>query len=418
MSRKFYTLLCLFVFYTHFCVNPLQAEPRSEVLDLREALEMAYQQNPRVIQARKAVEGAQGDLITARTWANPQIEAEIGGLKSGGDNSNLEEISIKQPFDPIGVRYLKKKIGRNEVKIQEQALKGVWSDVYVEVRSVYAKLILNQKELELKRNNLKTMRQFFSDVQLRYQSGQALKNHVQRARIELLKAESDYLTIENDLEIDKARLNLLMGRKRDVLFDVKNELEEEQLVLNLEELIDIALKKRPELKIAETLLDSRRENVRKENLSRLPSYALGLKRTDEDSVEDYAAIVEISIPLWNFNNGEVKRSKAERDAQAILVEAKKEEIAFEVYAAYKDAHLAMKQLELYKQSLAEANEMFRLAGLRYGEGHIDFLNYLDQLQASLDSRLQYYQGLYRLNQNINHLEKAIYSSLREEAFLR
>ena len=418
MSRKVYSLLCVIIFYSS--MSPAQADSSKEALSLHEALMMAYQQNPRVVQARKAIEGAQGSLITTRTWANPQVEAEIGGLRKSEDGSrkgHLDTFSIKQPFDPPGVRSLRKKIGKNEIEIQEQILKEVWSDVYVDVRSVYAKLILNKKELELKRNNLNSMRQFFSDVQVRYQSGQALKNHVQRAKIELLKAESDYLRIENDLEIDKARLNLLLGRKRDVSFEIKDDLKEEKLTLNLEQLIDIALNKRPGIKIAETLLNSKEKDVTKENLSRLPSYALGFQMIDEEFEKDYAVIIEVSLPLWNLNQGEVKRSKAERDAQEIKVEAMKNEIAFDVYVAYKDAQLAIKQIGLYRQSLVEANEMFRLAGLRYGEGHIDFLNYLDQLLASMDSRMQYYQGLYQLNQNINMLEKAVYSSLREEAFL-
>jgi hypothetical protein len=54
-----------------------------------------------------AVKGAEGDLTTLKSWLNPEIEAEISGLKEGGEDSNFEEISFKQPFDPIGVHSLK-----------------------------------------------------------------------------------------------------------------------------------------------------------------------------------------------------------------------------------------------------------------------------------------------------------------------
>jgi len=411
---------CLFFFTILFFIHS-NCVHANEPLSLEEALSLAHQQNPNVVHARKVIEGAEGDLITAKTWTNPEVEAEIGGLKKADDGSrkgHLDALSFKQPFDPVGVRSLRTKIGKNDVDIKNESLKQVWSQVYVRVRAIYSKLILNKNELELKQKNLKSMRQFFSDVQVRYQGGQALKNHVQRAKIELLKAESDYLKIENELDIDKGRMNLLLGRSMDISFDVKDELEEEQLVLNLDELTEIALTNRPDMKIERILLDSTNKNVTKEKLSRLPSYSLGFQMIDEEFENDYAAIVEISIPLWNFNRGEVKKSKAQHDAQEVKLEATKNEIAFEVYATYKDAQLAVKQLGLYKQSLAEANEMFRLAGLRYSEGEIDFLNYLDQILASMDSRMQYYEGLYRLNQSITALEKAIYSSLREEDFLK
>ena len=418
MSRKTYAFLCVILFYSW--INPALAESTKEILSLHEALMTAYRQNPRVVQARKSVDGAEGDLLQDKSWANPEIEAEIGGLKKedGKRDPGLGSISFKQPFDPPGVRSIEKRISQNSIIIRQEELKLIWSEVYLEVRSVYAQLILMKKEGELKEKNLNTMRQFFSDVQVRYQGGQALKNHAQRAKIEMLKAESLYMKAENDLAVNKARLNLLLGRDYNIAFEIEDQLEEETLQLNLDELMSIALTNRPEIKMQERFLGSKQMKVTQEKLNRLPSYAIGFEMIDEDYEQDYAVLFEVSLPLWSWNRGKVKKSKAERDAQEIMLEAQKSEITFEVYAAYKDARLAQQQLKLHQQSLAEANEMFRLAGLRYEEGHIDFLNYLDQLLASLDSRTRYYQGLYQLNQRINRLEKAIYGSLREEAFLQ
>ena len=421
MSRKIHILLYISTFLSQILISPLMADQSNEILDLEEALSLAYQQNPRIVQARKAIEGSQGDLITARTWANPEVEAEIGGLKKddeGRRKGHLDSITFKQSFDPPGVRFLKSKIAQNDVTIQQEALKSVWSEVYLEVREIYARVVLDKKELELKQSNLKSMRQFFSNVQLRYESGQTLKNHLQRAKIELLKAESDYLKTENNINVDKARMNLILGRPREIVFDIKGEFKEEILESNLDALIEIALKKRPDVKMEEKTLDSRIKNTKKEQLNRLPSYSLGFQKTNTDYDKDYAALVSVSVPLWNFNQGEVKKARSKREAQKVKLEAMKNEVAFEVYVIYQDAQLALKQLDLFRKSLEEANEMFRLAGLRYKEGEIDFINYLDQVKASMDSRMQYYQGLYQLNQSISALEKSIYSSLRGEEFLK
>ncbi len=421
MIRKIQTLLYVSIFLSPMGISPLMADQSNEILGLEEALSLAYQQNPRIVQARKAIEGSQGDLITARTWANPEVEAEIGGLRKddeGRRKGHLDSITFKQSFDPPGVRFLKSKIAQNDVTIQQEALKSVWSEVYLEVREIYARVVLDKKELELKRSHLKSMRQFFSNVQLRYESGQALKNHLQRAKIELLKTESDYLKAENDINVDKARMNLILGRARAIVFEVKDEFKEENLESTLDALVEIALKKRPDVRGEEKTLDSKIKNAHKEQLSRLPSYSLGFQRIDEDYEKDYAAVVEVSIPLWNLNQGEVKKARSEREAQKVKLEAMKNEVAFEVYVIYQDAQLALKQLDLFRKSLEEANEMFRLAGLRYKEGEIDFINYLDQVKASMDSRMQYYQGLCQLNQSISALEKSIYSSLRGEEFLK
>ncbi len=422
MCRKIYTsLFYISIFLGHLLISPLMAGQSNEILGLEEALSLAYQKNPRIIQARRAIEGSQGELITARTWTNPEVEAEIGGLKKddeGRRKGHLDSITFKQNFDPPGVRHLGTKIAKNDVLIQEENLKAIWGEIYVQTRDTYSKIILDKKELELKQSNLKAMRQFFSNVQIRYQSGKILKNHLQRAKIELLNAESDYIKAENEIEISKSKLNLLLGRPRQTIFVIKEDLREEKLILNLEKLTQIALERRPDLKIEALELDSKIKSVSKEQLSRLPSYSLGFQKVNEEYEKDYAAIIEVSIPLWNLNQGEVKKAKAKLYAQQAQMEASKSEVEFTVYSLYQKSKLALKQLNLFKQSLEEANEMFRLAGLSYREGEIGFVDYLDQVQTSLNSRIQYYQGLYTLNQTVNALEQAVYQSVRQEEFLR
>ena len=393
----------------------------SNVLTLKDALGRAYDNSPQMIIARKSIDSARGDLITAKTLANPELEFEIGGLKKneeGERRTNLDTAAIKQGFDPPGVYWLKNKIAQNEVKIGEESLKAVWSAVYSDVREVYAKIILDKKELELTSNNLDTMRQFFGNVQIRFQSGQALKNDLQRAKIELFKAENEYLVVEKEFKTDKARLNLLLGQDWDAGFDINEELKEENLKFGFKELADIAFAKRADLKIENLTLDSMNKNLRKEELSRLPSFALGFQKVNEDYEKDYAAVIEVSVPFWNLNQGEVKKAKAEQTVQKAKVESVKREAVFDVYQAYLNAELSKKQLDLFKQSLEEAGELFRLAALRYKEGEVDFLNYLDQVRTAKEAGFRYYEGLFNLSKAISALEKAIYASLREEEFLK
>ncbi|OGX26289.1 MAG: hypothetical protein A3D10_04685 [Omnitrophica WOR_2 bacterium RIFCSPHIGHO2_02_FULL_48_11] len=382
---------------------------------------MAYDHNPQMIEARKMIQAAQGDLITTRTFLNPELEAEIGGLKkneAGERKGHLENIAIVQPFEPLGVRGLKTKIAKNEVKIGEETLKSVWSNIYSQVRSAYMKIILDKKELELAQENLSTMRQLFSNVQIRFQSGQGFKNDLQRAKIELLKAENDYLMVEKENKIDKGRLNLLLGRSLDVPLDIKEELKVEALKFDLQKLTAMASAKRPDLKIEKLMLDSKNKNFMKEQLNRLPSFSLGFQKTNAEYDKDYAALVSVSVPLWNLNQGEVKKAKAEREIQQAKLQATEKEAAFDVYQAYWNAAAAQKQVEYLKESVEEANELIRLADLGYREGEIDFINYRDQVKTATETKVRYYEGLYNLDQNISELERASYGSLREEEFLK
>ena len=420
MRQKLQNIL-LILFLVFSSSSSFGEESTVDFLALKEALQIAYDNNPQMVIGRKWIDSAKGDLIAAKALANPEFEFEIGGLKKneeGERRTNLDNVAIKQDFDPLGVYWLEKRIAQNEVKIGEEALKGAWSSVYSDVREAYIKIILDKKESELADSNLKALRQFFSNVQIRFQSGQALKNELQRARIELLKSGNEYLIAEKNLKTDKARLNLLLGRAWDVAFDIKEELREENLKLDLKQLTDIAFARRPDIKIEKFQMDSKNKNLKKEELSRLPSFALGFQKTNEDYEKDYSAVVEVSVPFWNLNQGEVKKAKAEQAAQKVKVEALDREVVFDVYQAYLNADLSQKQLDLFTQSLEEANELFRLSELGYREGHIDFINYLDQVRTAKEARFRYYEGLFNLDKTISDLEKAIYASLREEEFLK
>ncbi|MCB9772223.1 MAG: TolC family protein [Candidatus Omnitrophica bacterium] len=389
-------------------------------MNFREALEIAFEHNPQMIEARHSIKFAKGDLMTVRTFRNPEAELEFGGFKkdaSGERDVNLDAVEIKQPFDPLGVWFLKGKIASGEVKIQEEQLRSVWMDIYLNVRQSYSEIILHKKEIELSSQNLEAMRQFFSRVQLRYNSGQALKNDFQRAKIELLKAENDFLSVQKKLQTGKARLNLMLGRPMETDFEVVEELKEEELSMTFEDIKDIGFMNRPDIKMADLELDVKRKNLVKEHLKRLPSYYLGFKRIDEEDKDDYAVLVGISIPIWNLNQGEVKKAKAQKEIQEQKVKALHNQASLEVYEAYLNADLHHKQLDIGKKSLEEADELLRLANLRYSEGKIDFLNYLDQIRTATQSKVNYYQALFNLSQSISELEVFLAQSLRQEDFL-
>jgi len=398
------------------------AEARAEeMLTLDKALTLAFENNPRVLESRKAVIAAGGDLITAGSLPDPEVGFEIGGLKRDEDGKrqvNLGSFEIRQGFDPPGVRGLRKEIASNAISVQEESLRQAWGEIYSRVRQTYNKIILDKKKIELAKGNLEIFRNFFSRVQQRLQSGQALKNELQRARIELLKAENTSLAAEKELKTDKAQLNLLMGRAMEFAFDIEEELKEEKLEIGLQKLTEIAFANRPDVKQERLNLDSKTKNVTKEERERLPAPYIGFQRIREDYENDYGVVFGFSFPLWSGNRGQIQRAMAEKDAQRVRLDATRREAAFEVYQTYLEVELTQKQLDSLKKSLEEANELLHLADLSYSEGELDFINYLDQVRTVAETRVQYYEGLFNLNSAVTELEKNVYTSMRKEAYLR
>ncbi len=313
---------------------------------------------------------------------------------------------------------MKSEIAKNGILIQEESVKVVWSKIYLKVREKYNKIILHKKQMELANDNLNILRQFYSRVEMQFQSGKVIKNELQRAKIELLGAETGYLNAEKDFKVDKAKLNLLLGRAVDTPFDIKEELKEEEVELDFKELTPLAFAQRPDIKQEELILDSKVRNLTKEQLSRLPSTFVGYERTTTGYENDSTIKIGMSLPLWDLNQGEVKKAMVEKDEQNLKVASAKRKIVLDVYEAYLTSELAHRQFKLLKKSLEEANELLRLADLRYSEGEIDFINFLDQVRTANHTRIEYYQGLFSLINAISRLEKVVYVSLRKEKYFK
>lgn len=396
----------------------LEAE---EILTLEKALSIARNSNPMVIEACKMVDASKGELITAHALSNPTAEFELAGFKAneeGERNVYLGSFEIVQGFEPLGTYGLKTRIAKNEVSTRKESLKSVWASIYAEVRETYARIILDKKRLELASGNLDVYRRFYSQVELRYQSGKALKNELQRSKIELLRSENGYIVAEKEVKANKAALNLLLGRPMDYAFSIDEELREEVLKISLLEATGIASSMSPDIKAEKLRFDSEMRNLAKEQLSRLPSPYIGFKNMNESYDKDYELIIGASMPLWDLNQGQVQKARAQKEAQSARLDAAKRAVAFNVYQAYLDVELSQKQLELLKKSLEEANELLRVADLSYSEGGIDFINFLDQVKTSTETRMRYYEGLFDLSNAISRLEKVMYSSLRKEGYLQ
>jgi outer membrane protein TolC len=392
---------CAFlIFLGAFHHSAHAARCAADELSLQKALDMAFRNNPRMIEARNNIISARGKRLRESTLADPGMEFEIGGLNRGEEGERdvgLKKFEVRQEFDPPGVLWLKSRIARNEISSREDALKEVWSGIYSEVRNAYYTVLLKEKELAVEEENLKSLRRFLDRVTSRFQAGEALRNDLQRAKLEVLGGENALLIARKELDTSRAAFNLLIGRAIGRKYTLVDSLEYRGLKGTLEEMIEAALKRNPGIAQSAIELDSSRKSLARERLSALPAPFVAFERSLEDYDNDYKILLGFTIPFWNWNVGAVKSAVAERETAESKLDALKRMVSYEAYNAYLEAQLADRQAAIGEKALAEANELLRLAELRYNEGKIGYLEYIDQIKAVTGSRLRYQQGIFNFN---------------------
>lgn len=406
MARKLRIFLFLI---TYVCSNAFMANAESvkvTSVSLENALKLAFEFNPRMVETREVINAAKGRRWQAEALPNPEVELSVGGLKDGGEK--IDQFAIKQPLDPLGTRFLRASRAKDDVQIAESSLLSVWGDVRAHVTSLYYHILAEQKALEIANENLDTTRQFFTRVETRYQSGDALQTELIRAKLEVSGAENALLVAQKNLKVAQGNLNLELGRELESPLELTDALEYRPFEYKLAESKAHGKEHRADLRGEQIRLGEKKKGVWQAFLEMIfPEVSIGVERTTEEFENDTSLLIEASYPLWGFNLGEVKEAKAEKRIQEIRLDSLEKKVGLEIYEAYLEAELSEKQIQLQKKAVLEANELLRQITIQYEEGKIPFLTYLENIQTIKQTRLTYYEVLQSYHSKVAELESVI-----------
>ncbi len=412
MKTHFYFLALILLTFT------VPSAFASETLSLEQALRVAYSQNPRMIEARKEISASKGRWVQAEAPPDPEMGMSIGGFKKseeGSQKKNVDSVEVVQPLDPLGVRFLRGRMAWDEVKIAKGSLDLVWAEVRKNIISLYATVLTHEKALEISRENLNATRQFFTKVEMRLQTGNALQSDLIRAKIEVSRAENDLMVAERNLKVSKGELSLALGQPVETALDLADSLNYDALRIQYADIKEQAVHDRADVRNETTRLKSKRKNLWSSVLKTVfPQMGIGVERTTEDFENDTAILLKASYPLWGFNLGQVKEAKAEKEIQEVRLESLKRQVGLEVYQAFIDAELGDKQVVLQKRSVDEANELLRQVTLKYESGEVPFLIYLENIKTIKETRLAYFDALRNYKEKVADLERVIQATPKPE----
>ena len=388
----------------------------AETLSMEDTLLLAYRQNPKMKEARESIEAQIGRKITDSAFKGPEVSFEIGGFKSqevSGEkvtpDKSLDSFEVIQPFDPPGVRFLKGSIAEDNVRIAKGNLATIWASVYKDIKTAYSNTLFRREAVRVFETSLNSARQFRDAVEGQYQSGKALKSESIRARVEVLKAESELFEAEKDFKTALIELNLLLDRSPEEEIILKDSLDYRFIQLKKDGLVAQALSRRADVLNQKIRLASARKDYLRSQLSFLPEPFVGFSRTREDYDNDTSILLGGKLPLWDFNLGEMKEKNAVKAQEEIRLRALENEVSAEVIRALSEAELSMKKVEIQKKAFEEVSELQKQASIQYQEGDLSFLGYLESLKTAKEIKLSYFESLKNHYKTMAEFERAIQS---------
>jgi len=400
-----------------WCVLAATPALGEEKITLEQALAEALEKNLSLLAERVNISIAEARLITARLRPNPVVSAGGDHLDLLGtgfneiNNAGPAEFNVRTDFtiERAGKRSSRIAVAQHALGVAELEFLNAVRGLRLEVQSAFVEALLARHRVELARQNLEALNRIVEVNQVRWRAGDVAEVELIRSRVAALQQANALRRAELDLRTVLIRLQTLMGRARPAPdFDVLGELRRETRVAPLEEWLKIALENRPDLLALRRAVQRSAAELQLELARSKPDLTLGSEYRRQQGLAGTGNMlgffVEIPLPVFDRNQGEIARAREELRQAELRVRALEASIRAEVENAYRQWQSSRESLEQIETAmLAQAREVRDITEYAYRRGEASLLEFLDAqrafnetMQAYYEARAEYARSLYLL----------------------
>ena len=373
-------------------------------ITIEEAVNIALSSHPSISSSKAAVEEAKGRLLSELSPDPPQIAWEYEGAPSGSKLADYEEkrLTLSQELEFPLKTYLRYNQGKTALNRRKYELSVVRLDLEALVRELYIEAWEKSEIEAILAQNFEAVSEYADNIQKAFEFGEASLFDAQRAKVEALSARqlSESAKVEKTVAVDN--LIRFIGFESNAI-SLENPLDKTAFN-EVDRAYPAEASENPGLKLADYDTKIAGYENKRTYLNWLPDFEISYfqQTVPAENDPDYWGMeFGINIPLWFWlgQRGEMKSSKA----RMRIVEAEYHSLMIETANEYNTALGKLKILSKnYELSTNEilplSRQTLELAKKSYSLGEASYLDVIDALRSSLESRLNSIDisaGLYR-----------------------
>lgn len=377
--------------------------------------------NPTLQAQEQAIQSTRASEITASLRPNPQFQ----------NDTTSATIGFYQEFEIGGKRRARIDSARLATSISQTDSADVRRTLLFNLRQAFIQALLADSDLEFARQNLANYQKVVDLNRLMLQQGETSRANFLRIELQTLQFQTDLDDALLEAKTAKAILRAMIGPGGlPPDFAVKGALQAIPLNKDLDELQNLALANRPDLKSAETGREKAAADFRLAKAYRWPDPTLGasfLHTGNEIGGPSWfepfypkgptsnamgMAVASVPIPIFNRNQGEVARTKSEQLRLDFLLQAARNQVLQDVETAFAAFESSRDRVRLYEQTyLSETKESLDIQQFSLRNGASSVLDFLDAERTYRATQLGYRQQLASYMTNLSQLEAAVGVSL-------
>ncbi len=385
----------------------------------------ALASNGELAAARIDIERARARLRQAGLRPNPTLDFEqTTGRLTGSAGESETSLGVALPLELGGKRRRRVELARIELEAAEVEVADRERRLRGEVLALYAEALAALRELEITEGltdlDLKTV----VVVQTRVNEGESAPIELNLLRAEVERLRSRLALVEGRLQAAILRLKALAGVPGEERLRLGDELSRpdlRQLPGSVEGAVEIALRTRPDVRLARLTEEAAAAGLRLARAQSSPDVTAFTRYTVSRGVFDDTPVgvltdkdrlltfgVSVGIPVFNRNQG----AKAEAAAVISQARARREfleaVVRSEVQSAYVRYEAARKALLTYETGvIARSTDNVRVMRAAYELGQYSVTDLLAEQRRLVDSQRDFTEALAEQYRALADLQSAV-----------
>lgn len=399
--------------------DPLQG---SSSIDL---VRRALASNGELAAARLDIERARARLRQAGLRPNPTLDFEqTTGRFTGATGETERSIGVAVPIELGGKRRRRTQLAQAQLEASEAEVADRERTLSAEVRANYAEALAALRELEITENLNNLDLQTTRFVQARVNEGETAPIELSLLRVEVDRLRSRRALVEGRLKAGLLRLKSLAGIPPGEPLRLREDLATPVLPpppASIEAAMDIALRVRPDLKLARLNEEVAQAGLRLARSESVPNVTAFSKYTVVREVFDDTPVgelvdrdklltfgVSLDIPVFNRNQG----AKAEFAAAISQARTRREflesVVRSEVQSAYARYEAAQAAVSTFEQGvIARSNDNIRVIRSAYELGQFSITDLINEQRRLVDSQRDFTEALTEQYRALADLQTAL-----------
>ncbi len=388
-------------------------------LSLSELIQEALTRNPEIVAARQQWEASSQRIPQARSLDDPTLSVQWWNFP---ESFNLGQagntiIGLSQKFPFPGKLTLKEEVASRSAEMSEQALRAKERDLIGRVKRANYDLFLAHKDIQIHHEQIDLLRQFVEVATARFRAGTGSQVDVLKAQVELSALYQRLPVLEQQRDTAQAKLNTLLDRDPRFPLGPPHEPREVRFDKDLDELYQIAVNARPELKAAELAIQRNEQSHKLAQRQYYPDFNVAFQRFVNFQADDgFGAVLAMNLPFAFWTKPKYDAAVHETAAGVAAARADLHTLEnltrFQLRDLLAKVRASWEVAMLYRTTvLPQAEESIKAARAGYRTGRTSFLDLIEADRALREFQLAYWQALVEREARLTEVEQVVGTEL-------